>query len=69
MNTPKKSRFDLSQIGEADKHNLSSTFYDAVMRFYDDPANRAKFEEWIRQNSRNTNTAGGSRLYGANVTN
>ena len=69
MNIPKKPRFDLSQMGEADRHNLSATFYGAVMRFYDDPANRAKFEEWMRQKSRSTNTAGGSRLYGANATN
>jgi len=65
MDTPKKSRFDLSQMGEADKHNLTVTFYDAVMRFYDDPANRARFEEWMRQKSRTENLAGGSRLHGA----
>ena len=67
MDTPRKSRFDLSQMGEADRHNLSATFYGAVMRFYDDPANRAKFEEWMRQKSRTEILAGGSRLSGASA--
>jgi len=39
-------RFDLSQMGKADKRNLCSTFYDAVNRFYDDPKNVRKFEAW-----------------------
>lgn len=47
--TPKKSRFDLSQMGDADRHNLAATFCEAVQRFYDDPVNRKKFEEWRRQ--------------------
>lgn len=38
--------FDLALIGEADKHNLCSTFLEAVQRFYDDPANRDRFERW-----------------------
>jgi len=49
MNDTKKSRFDLSQIGIADKHNLCATFLEAVERFYDDPTNRKRFEEWQRQ--------------------
>lgn len=42
----KKTRFDLSQIGEADKRNLCSTFLGAVNSFYDNPANVRKFEAW-----------------------
>lgn len=49
MSDTKKSRFDLTEIGNADRHNLRSTFYDAVKRFYDDPANRKRFEEWQQQ--------------------
>lgn len=41
-----KPKFDLSQMGEADRHNLFSTFLDSVQRFYDDPANRERFEAW-----------------------
>ena len=49
MDTPGKSRFDLSQMGEADKHNLSATFLEAVQRFFDDPVNRERFENWQKQ--------------------
>ncbi len=49
MAAPEKSRFDLSQIGEADKHNLAATFLEAVQRFFDDPANRERFEQWQEQ--------------------
>lgn len=49
MDAPGKSRFDLSQIGEADRHNLAATFLEAVERFFDDPANRERFERWQEQ--------------------
>lgn len=49
MAPPDKSRFDLSQIGEADRLNLAATFLDAVQRFYEDPANRERFEKWQAQ--------------------
>lgn len=49
MAAPGKSRFDLSQIGEADRHNLAATFLEAVQRFFDDPANRERFEQWQEQ--------------------
>ena len=55
-NTPKKFRFDLSQISQADWHNLASTFYEACKRFYDDPKNRERFEEWKRQQEKETHT-------------
>lgn len=49
MAPPDKPRFDLSQIGEADRLNLSATFLDAVQRFYEDPANLERFEKWQAQ--------------------
>ena len=48
MSEVNKSRFDLSQIGEADRLNLSATFLDAIQRFYDNPANIERFEAWQR---------------------
>lgn len=29
--------------------NLCSTFLEAILRFYEDPRNQQKFEEWIRE--------------------
>lgn len=49
MAPPDKPRFDLSQMGEADRLNLASTCLDAVKRFYEDPANLARFEAWQSQ--------------------
>lgn len=49
MAAPGRSRFDLSQIGDADRHNLCATFLEAVQRFFDDPANRERFEQWQRE--------------------
>lgn len=49
MAVPDNPRFDLSQIGEADRHNLCATFLDAVQRFFDDPANREHFEHWQQE--------------------
>ena len=45
MNEVKKSRFDLSAIGEADKRNLCATFLEAALEFYEDPKN---CEQWKR---------------------
>jgi len=49
MAAPGTSRFDLSEIGTADKRNLFSATLDAVNRFYDDPANREKYERWKQE--------------------
>lgn len=49
MAAPGASRFDLSEIGTADKRNLFSATLDAVNRFYDDPANREKYERWKQE--------------------
>lgn len=55
MESEKRRPFDLSSIGEADKRNLCSTFLAAAQRFYDDPANRDRFERW-KQKQRETHT-------------
>lgn len=44
-----KPHIDFSQVGEADWLKLSATFLDAVQRFYEDPANLARFEVWQAQ--------------------
>ena len=49
MNAPRRLRFDLSQMGEADKHNLAATFCEAVKKFYESPENRKRFEDWQRE--------------------
>ena len=49
MAAPGASRFDLAEIGAADKRNLFSATLDAVNRFYDDPANRERFERWKQE--------------------
>ena len=40
---------DLSLIPPADIRNLAQTFLDAVTRFYADPVNEARFQEWLRR--------------------
>ncbi len=48
MDAQKQPRYDLSLMGNADKHNLAVTFLDSLQRFYDDPINRDRFEKWRR---------------------
>ena len=57
MAVPDNPRFDLSQIGEADRHNLCATFLDAVQRFFDDPANIARFEKWQQEQLKSRDSA------------
>lgn len=54
MEAVKTSRFDLSQIGEADRRNLAATFLEAVQRFFEDSANLEKFEKWQSEERRLT---------------
>lgn len=51
-----KSRFDLSAIDDADKHNLCATFLKAIQRFYDDPTNRELFDLWQQENQKGCST-------------
>ena len=46
MTQSDKPRIDFSQVGEADWLKLSTTFLDAIQRFYEDPANLECFEKW-----------------------
>lgn len=36
----------MDNIGEAARHELCRDTLDAVLRFYSDPENRKRFEEW-----------------------
>ncbi len=42
------AKFDLSQIPAVERRKLGKTFLEAVERFYSDPENVRKFEEWQR---------------------
>lgn len=50
---------DVSKIPAADVRVLSSTVLEAVKRFYDDPINQRRFEEW--QKEREKKNDGGIR--------
>ena len=49
MDNDKKCRFNLSEIGTADRRILFSSTLDALNRFYADPANIEKYERWKQQ--------------------
>lgn len=55
MTADKPIRFDTSQIGEADKRNLAATFYDAIMRFYENPEHVKEFEQWQKDKQKAIN--------------
>jgi hypothetical protein len=46
-------QIDISQIPTADTRNLSQTFLTAVRRFYDNPENLKKFEDWKKRKEQN----------------
>lgn len=47
---------DVSQIPKVELNILCATFLDAVQRFYEDPENRRRFEEWrSKRNGGTTN--------------
>lgn len=39
-------KFDLSQVPLIERKNLGRTFLEAVERFYSDPENERRFQEW-----------------------
>ena len=43
---------DPTQIPTVDRNNLCAAILPAVNKFYDDPENRKRFEEWKRQGSK-----------------
>lgn len=48
-------RIDVNLIPAAETRLLCSTLLAAVKRFYQDPENLKKFEEWDRQQTRTQN--------------
>lgn len=40
---------DTGSIPDIDRRNLCSTFLSAVQRFYDNPENRKRFEQWKQE--------------------
>jgi len=40
---------DTGKIRKSDERNLAQAFLAAAKRFYDDPENLRRFEEWKRQ--------------------
>lgn len=61
MSEMNKPRIDVSQIGQADWNNLASTFLKAAERFYEDPANRERFEKWQKEQAHGTEPEKGTR--------
>lgn len=49
-------RIDTSQIPAATAQMLGATFLAAVKKFYQNPENVKKFEEWKRQNNTDNKT-------------
>jgi len=45
----KKNKIDVSLIPERDWKNLAITFLGAVERFYENPENIKRFEEWKKE--------------------
>lgn len=43
---------DTSKISKTDERNLAQAFLSAAKRFYGDPENVRKFEEWKREKAR-----------------
>ena len=39
----------MAGLNNSAKQDLSRTFLDAIRRYYSDPANLAKFEEWKKK--------------------
>ena len=39
---------DYSLVPTVDRRNLAATFLEAVKRFYADPENERKFQEWLQ---------------------
>ena len=41
-------KIDVAQIPQAEVQNLSMTFLGGVKKFYEDPKNLQRFEDWTR---------------------
>ena len=47
---------DLSQMSRIDRYLLSSTFYNAIKKYYENPENLRRFEEWQKGRANNSNS-------------
>lgn len=48
----------MKELSRNDKRDLSRTFLKAIMKYYADPANVAKFEEWKKGKTNGTENNG-----------
>ena len=49
-------KIDYTQIPSADLKNLCRTLTAALLKFYDDPKNREKFEAWQQNRNEGVNS-------------
>ncbi len=42
-------KLDLSQMSRMDRYLLSSTLYNAIKKYYENPDNLRRFEEWQKK--------------------
>jgi hypothetical protein len=49
-------KIDCSKISKTDRRLLAITFYDAVTKFYDNPENKRRFDEWSAKRAETANT-------------
>lgn len=48
-------KLDLSQMSRIDRYLLSSTLCDAITKYFENPVNHQRFEEWQKKRANNSN--------------
>ena len=48
-------KLDLSQMSRIDRYLLSSTLCDAITKYFENPVNRQRFEEWQKKRANSSN--------------
>lgn len=48
-------KLDLSQMSRIDRYLLSSTLCDAITKYFENPVNRQRFEEWQKKRANSPN--------------
>ena len=51
------TEIDPSAIPAADLRNLATTLLEAASRFFEDPGNESRFQEWLRREESQRQTA------------
>ena len=46
---------DLSKMSQIDRRLLSSTLYNAIKKYYENPENLRRFEEWQKKRANSSN--------------